>query len=101
MGAVAVALAVLAANAAAAETIKVTIKGMKFTPAEITAHVGDTIEWTNQDPFAHTATGRNKEWDVSIPAGKVATLVIEKIGSVDYFCRFHSNMKGKIDVVAN
>ena len=89
----------LAASAAgAAETIKVTIKAMKFTPAEITAHVGDTIEWTNQDPMNHTSTGTNKEWDVTIGAGKTGTVVVDKAGTFAYFCRFHPNMKGKVTV---
>ena len=96
-----VVLAVSVASASAAETIKVTIKGMKFDPAEITAHVGDTIEWSNQDFVAHTATGTNKEWDVTIGPGKTGTFVVDKVGAVAYFCRFHPNMKAKVDVVAN
>ena len=96
--AVAVAAMVLGIAAASAATIKVTIKGLKFLPAEVTAHVGDTIEWTNQDPMAHTATARNKDWDVSVPAGKVASVVIAKAGAVDYFCRIHPSMTGKIVV---
>ena len=48
----------LACGAGAAETLKVTIKGFKFMPAEVTADVGDTIEWTNQDAMPHTATTR-------------------------------------------
>ncbi len=92
------AIAASVASASAAETIKVTIKGMKFTPAEITAHVGDTIEWTNQDPMNHTSTGTNKEWDVTIGPGKTGTVVVDKAGTVAYFCRFHPNMKGKVTV---
>lgn len=100
-GVVAVALAAFAAGATAAETIRVTIKGLKFSPAVVTAHVGDTIEWTNQDLMAHTATARDKQWDVSIPPGKSASVVIEKAGAIEYFCRIHPSMTGKIDVVGN
>jgi plastocyanin len=92
----AMAASVGAANAA--ETIKVTIKGMKFTPAEITAHVGDTIEWTNQDSMNHTSTGTNKEWDVTLPAGKTGTVVVDKAGTFAYFCRIHPGMKGSVIV---
>jgi hypothetical protein len=31
-----------------------------YRPAAISAHVGDTIEWTNTDFLAHTATARDK-----------------------------------------
>jgi plastocyanin len=37
-----------------------------FVPTEITAHVGDTIEWVNSDFVAHTATARDVSWDVLI-----------------------------------
>ena len=90
------ALAVSSAGAAAAETISVMIKGLKFTPAEITVHVGDTIVWTNQDFVAHTATARDKAWDVMVPAGKSGSLKIETASDAEYFCRFHPMMKGKI-----
>ena len=34
-----------------------------------------------------------------IPPGKVATRVVEAGDTVDYYCRFHPNMKGRIVVV--
>jgi plastocyanin len=39
----------LGSIAARAETIRVTIEKMVFTPAVITAKVGDRIEWINKD----------------------------------------------------
>jgi plastocyanin len=91
----AIALAAFPAGAMA-ETVMVNIKNLKFMPADVTVHVGDTIVWTNQDFVAHTATARNKDWDVNIPAGKTGSIVIQKAGDVDYFCRFHPNMTGKV-----
>jgi plastocyanin len=41
---------------------------LRFSPAEVSAHVGDTIEWVSTDFVAHTATARNKDWDVAISA---------------------------------
>jgi plastocyanin len=96
--AVAAVMMALGSASASAETIKVTIKGLKFSPAEVTAHVGDTVEWTNEDQMAHTATARNKDWDIPIPAGKTASVVIAKAGDVDYFCRIHPSMTGKVVV---
>ncbi len=94
----AAAMMALGVATASAATIKVTIKGLKFSPAEVTAQVGDTIEWTNEDPMAHTATARNKDWDIPIPAGKSASVTIAKAGDVDYFCRIHPSMTGKVIV---
>jgi plastocyanin len=95
IAAVAIALAALPAGAMA-ETVAVTIKNMKFSPAQVSVHVGDTIVWTNQDFVAHTATARNKDWDVNLPAGKTGSITLTKAGDVDYFCRFHPNMTGKV-----
>ena len=36
--------------ASAAETIRVAIDKLTFAPAQVSAHVGDTIEWLNHDP---------------------------------------------------
>ena len=78
-----------------AETITVTIEKMMFTPAEVTARPGDTIEWVNRDILAHTATV-NGSFEVIIPPGKSASVEFKGARSVDYYCRFHPNMKGRI-----
>jgi len=82
-----------------AATIEVTISKFAFSPAEITAKPGDVIEWTNKDAFAHTATAKDKSFDVSVPANGKGTLTVpDKAGAFDYFCRFHPMMKGKLTV---
>ena len=81
-----------------AETIKIEVKTLAFSPAKVTAHVGDTIEWANADFIAHTATARNQEWDVALPPNKTARLTLKKPGTVEYFCRFHPNMTGTVSV---
>ena len=93
-------LAVVASHspAIAGQTIRVTIDKLKFDPPQISASVGDTIEWANSDFVAHTATARNKDWDVVIPAKGVGRITLDHPGEVDYFCRFHPNMTGQIVV---
>nr|WP_283949794.1 cupredoxin family copper-binding protein [Limobrevibacterium gyesilva] len=78
-----------------AKTIQVVIDKLVFSPTQVNAKVGDTIEWVNGDILAHTATVRG-DWDVMIAAKKSATLVLKKAGSFEYYCRFHPNMKGQI-----
>ena len=89
---------VLLATHAAAETIRVNVDKLAFTPAEVSARVGDTIEWVNTDFLAHTATARSKEWDVMIPPNKISRATLKRAGSVEYYCRFHPNMVGRISV---
>ncbi|KSV64350.1 cupredoxin domain-containing protein [Ensifer sp. SL37] len=87
----------LAAPSAWAETIRVTIEKLVFSPAEISAAVGDVIEWDNKDVMAHTATAKG-DFDVVIPPKKMATLTVTKAGTFDYTCRFHPNMKARLQV---
>jgi len=88
----------LSSPAIAAETIRVTVDKLAFGPSTISAHVGDTIEWASSDFVAHTATAKNKDWDVAIPAKGVGRVTLAHPGEIDYFCRFHPNMTGRIVV---
>ena len=94
----AVALAGILSVPAQAATIQITITKLVFDQGTVEAKVGDTIEWINKDVIAHTATARNGDWNVMIGPNKTARLVLKKAGSVDYYCRFHPNMKGKLSI---
>lgn len=82
----------------ASEVVKVSISDLAFVPAYIKARVGDTIEWTNSDFIDHTATDRGGSWDVTIIAGKSERLLLGTAGTFHYFCRFHPDMIGTINV---
>jgi plastocyanin len=88
----------LVSPAIADETIRVAVDKMAFDPPRISAHVGDTIEWASSDFVVHTATARNKDWDITIPAKGMGRVTLTHPGEVDYFCRFHPNMTGQIAV---
>jgi plastocyanin len=94
----ALALAAIAVPAHAA-TIQIVMENLVFAPAEVSAKVGDTIEWVNKDVFAHTATARNGDFDVNLPPKKTITSVLNKAGTVEYYCRFHPNMKAVLKIV--
>ncbi|MGB8605938.1 cupredoxin domain-containing protein [Bradyrhizobium sp.] len=81
-----------------AAVVQISMENLVISPAEASAKVGDTIEWTNKDIFAHTATARNGDWDVTIPPKKTVTSVLKKAGTVEYYCRFHPNMKATMIV---
>jgi plastocyanin len=88
------------ASALAGETVVVKISDLAYLPAEITARVGDTIQWVNDDFVDHTATAKTGEWDVMIGAGKPAEVQLTRAGTIEYFCRFHPGMTGKITILA-
>jgi plastocyanin len=52
----------------------------------------------NHDFITHTATARNKDFDLMIGKDKTARTVVKHAGTIDYYCRFHPNMKGKVTV---
>lgn len=87
---------VLPATAAAASHA-VTIEAMSFSPQVVEAKVGDTIVWTNQDPFPHTATAEDHSFDSGeIPFGGSWTLELRKEGEIAYICTLHPTMKGRL-----
>ena len=96
--AVLLALAAPIGSAGSAETIRVEVKRLAFAPAQITARVGDTIEWVNEDFVAHTATARDGQWDVQLPPHATGRTLVKRSGRIDYYCRYHPNMKGTITV---
>ena len=94
----ALAAVVAAAVPAAAATVRVTVTKLTFEPAQVSAHVGDTIEWVNADFLAHSATDRKKEWDLFIAPNKSVHVTVTKPDEIDYYCRFHPNMVGHVSV---
>ena len=94
-------LAVLMAGisvSAQAATLQIAMENMVISPAIAAAKVGDTIEWINKDILVHTATARNGDFDITMPAKKTVTSVLKKAGTIEYYCRFHPNMKATLTV---
>ena len=95
---IAAALLLGASVSAPAATIQISMENLEIMPAQASARVGDTIEWSNKDVLAHTATARNGDFDVMLPPKKTGTLVVKKAGTFEYYCRFHPNMKATLSV---
>jgi len=84
---------------AAAGTIHVDINKMVYTPAKITAHIGDVIEWTNSDIVDHSVTEKDGKFEKIIPVKGKASITVKDPGIIDYYCKFHPNMDGKVEVI--
>jgi plastocyanin len=72
------------------------IKEMRFQPAELVVHAGDTVEWINHDIVDHDITEeKTKEWHSDVlKKGQSWKTAINK--TTDYYCSIHVVMKGKI-----
>lgn len=81
-------------TAAAPRTHVVVIDKMKFGPVPAALRTGDTIVWVNRDMFKHTATARNRSFNVDLPPKGRARTVIRSAGSILFYCIYHPGMTG-------
>jgi plastocyanin len=87
------------AESPAAGEVSVSIKGFAFNPADITAKVGQTITFTNDDSAPHTATLDDGSCTTpQIAAGASDGLTFTAAGTFPFHCNVHPNMKGTITV---
>jgi plastocyanin len=96
-------LVATAATAVAAEpkvvSHRIVIEGVQYAPQEVTANVGEVIEWINHDPFPHTVTATGKEFDShDIAAGGSWKYTVTRTGAFEYACTYHPTMKGTVRV---
>jgi plastocyanin len=84
--------------ARAPKTYTVTIAQMAYGPTPSSLRTGDTIRWVNDDILRHTATARDGSFDVELPPKAVARTVITHAGTVDFYCRYHPGMTGRLSM---
>ena len=81
---------------------QVYMQGTAFNPSTRTVTVGTTVEWVNQDPFAHTTTrsASPETWDSgTLNAGGRFSRLFNTAGSFSYICNIHGvAMSGTIVV---
>jgi plastocyanin len=76
----------------------VTVEAVAFQPADLTVNVGDSIVWTNKDPFPHTVTANGVFDSKELAAGKAWTYRARNRGDYPYVCTLHPTMSGTIHV---
>ncbi|HUR92546.1 MAG TPA: cupredoxin family copper-binding protein [Gemmatimonadaceae bacterium] len=80
-------------------TVRIDIKNLAFAPGTVRIRVGQTVEWVNGDPLAHTATADDKSWGSGFinQGGKFAHR-FSAVGGFPYHCEPHRQMRGIIIV---
>ncbi len=87
------------AKSAKPGTVAVTIKDFEFSPAAVTAKVGDVVAFTNSGSATHTATldvgdcGTDK-----LVGGATGGLTFSQAGTYAFHCAIHSSMTGTIKI---
>jgi len=81
------------------ENGQVVMKGIRFQPAELAVHPGETVEFKNEDIVAHTVTADDGSFDSGlIQPGGAWKMTIQKAGTLAYHCTPHPNMKASLVV---
>ena len=89
----------LPGDAVAAPAVhRIVIARMKFGPVPANLRVGDTIVWVNRDMFRHTATARDRSFNVDLPPASSAKVVVRRAGTIPFYCIFHPGMTGRLSV---
>ena len=83
---------------AAPRTHTVVIDKMKFGAVPANVRVGDRILWINRDMFKHTATAKDKSFDVDLKPGARGVSVVRKAGAIPIICRYHPGMRAMLKV---
>jgi plastocyanin len=89
------------ATASGGKTVRVAMKDILFVPDTVTARVGQTVRWTNEDDIAHTvkaekgATFESK----ALSKGDTYEAKLTKTGTIGYVCTIHPSQRGSIMVV--
>jgi plastocyanin len=84
--------------AAAPRVHTIIIEKMKFGPVPAGIRSGDTIIWVNRDMFKHTATARDKSFNVELPPKTSGKTVIRHAGTIAFYCIYHPGMTGSLSV---
>jgi len=77
------------------------MKNLAFSPASVTAKVGQTVEWTNQDTPRHNVfyvSGPKFASSSTLNTGGQFKLKLTQPGTIHYICSIHPFMKATIVV---
>jgi plastocyanin len=96
--AAALALVPVSPAVAAPKVHTIVIAKMKFGPVPAGIRAGDTIVWVNRDPVKHTATARDRSFNVDLPPGKSGRMIVRRIGASAFYCIYHPGMKGTLTI---
>jgi plastocyanin len=80
---------------------EVAVVDVAFEPEDIEVPVGTTVDWINDDPFAHTVTANDGAFDSgTMDAGQTFSQTFDEPGTFDYFCAIHPSMTGTVTITA-
>jgi len=92
--------AATAASPSPAPAAVVHIQNFAYHDATVTVHVGDSVQFINDDGDAHTVTANDKSFDSGgLDSHDKWTHTFTKAGTFTYFCALHPYMKAVVIVL--
>lgn len=84
----------------AGDQVAISMKDIKNIPEDAQAKVGQTVVWTNDDPFPHTVTAESgADFDSqNMDGGDTFEYEAAQAGEIAYVCKIHPNQTGTITV---
>jgi len=80
-------------NGGAAGSAETRIENFAFDPKQITAKVGETVSWKNDDGATHTVTADDGSFDSgNLASDKTFSQTFDTAGTFKYHCAIHSSM---------
>ena len=100
--------ATLFSTPARAQEHEVRIDDFSFAPSNLTVNVGDTVTWVNYDVgIPHNAHATDDTFETEVVEGSADgtvsgsyTFTADDVGTHEYICDVHPNMRGTITVMA-
>ncbi|MDB4952416.1 MAG: Plastocyanin/azurin family copper binding protein [Gemmatimonadetes bacterium] len=75
------------------------MRNLAFAPGRVEIQAGTTVEWTNNDPLAHSVTAADGSWDSGlVQPGQTWRRTFTQPGTYEYHCTPHPFMKGTVIV---
>ena len=79
---------------------RVAIRTFCFTPTVLHVDPGQTVTWTNRDPFAHNVMGASAAWGSFdfVKPGRSVSYRFTRAGTYPFVCTLHPGMVGAVVV---
>ena len=80
--------------------VTLSAQDIQFSPTDLSAASGDTIEFDNADDVKHSFTAEELEIDEDVEAGESVSIDLgeAEAGSYDFICKYHPDMTGTLEI---
>ena len=88
------------AGGAGGGSVTLSAANSAFSPPDLAASIGDTIEFNNEDDAKHSFTAEDAGIDEDAEGGESVSIPLSNVeaGTYAFVCKYHPDMKGTLEV---